>query len=49
MDIVGFSKFWDLSENPDPQTFGVLKIQGIFMERIGLKVQQLHLIWRLEW
>ena len=49
MDIVDFSKFWDLSENPDQQTRGVLKIQGIFLERNGLKVQQLHLIWRLEW
>ena len=49
MDIVDFSKFWDLSENPDQQTCGVLKNQGIFLERNGLKVQQLHLIWRLEW
>ena len=46
MDIVDFSKFWDLSENPDQQTCGALKIQGIYMERNGLKVQQLHLIWR---
>lgn len=30
MDIVDFSKFWDLSENPDQQTCGVLKISRNF-------------------